>query len=571
MYIIEEVCKICDTILTRDRHLVESNGSFNPLTEISLLTFTVGNSIYICRRCKKLLQKRCKLRHYIVDIDNELERLSNAKNKDTISLKPSKKVPDNTFSYPSMVSDIYKSTSALRSGSLVNSPLASSSNKANDSETKIDVISAPSTKPSDVRFLTLKPVTLATLPSLLNYNAAKTESVTKVSAKSSSDVRILTFKPILPKPKTLLNIINTTAKVEGVTTLTSSNIYCTNPSTTSLPSATNNSIANSVKTFDSTTKCYTTPSNICIVTLNPAMSSITPSSITPNSITKVNSKTNILAKHADIHKLTLNPVTLATTLLSSTSTTTKNYAKSSIYIPHILLKPVISSTTTKPSVTTKSTTKSSKTSSNTSTTFEPAAKRIKISPESNIISNIPKRKIMSTVSSQTNLHYPVEVVSDTKVYLTVKYPSCEKYKTLDKEFNKIGVNLMKGCYKDIAKSFYNHQAIKEFVILLVEKDIKKECEKMCSLKDGKSILKKTKKEELSEFTFDKLEEEMKLNCPMLRTFLMAACIRTNVAEEKNSFWKHTVCMAASLCLKKRSKRMTAVQAISFNSLISENS
>lgn len=73
---IEDTCKICDEHLTSkfDRNLVDSHGNFNPSSEIALLKFQVGNSEYLCKKCKKLLQKRCKLRQNIVDLDDELRK-----------------------------------------------------------------------------------------------------------------------------------------------------------------------------------------------------------------------------------------------------------------------------------------------------------------------------------------------------------------------------------------------------------------------------------------------------------------------------------------------------------------
>ncbi len=80
-------------------------------------------------------------------------------------------------------------------------------------------------------------------------------------------------------------------------------------------------------------------------------------------------------------------------------------------------------------------------------------------------------------------------------------------------------------------------------------------------KDVRSIFKKTSKEDMMAFTFEKASQEMKERCPLFWTILMAACKPHNSRDASNVEVQKciSVVTAASICLKNRSQRMTVVQ------------
>ena len=91
---------------------------------------------------------------------------------------------------------------------------------------------------------------------------------------------------------------------------------------------------------------------------------------------------------------------------------------------------------------------------------------------------------------------------------------------------------------------------------------------MCSKKNP-SILRKTSKEDIVNFSLTKLDSELKERTPLLRSVLRAASIRKSNLERSNLYWMPAVCMASSICLKNRSPYMTVVQLL--NSLFIQHS
>ena len=87
--------------------------------------------------------------------------------------------------------------------------------------------------------------------------------------------------------------------------------------------------------------------------------------------------------------------------------------------------------------------------------------------------------------------------------------------------------------------------------------------------DARSILKKTTKQDMLLFSFEKLDSEMQESWPLFRSVLMTACSRRSNARKQDLYWQAAVCTTGSVCLKNRSQRMTALQL--YISLIVNNS
>ena len=91
--------------------------------------------------------------------------------------------------------------------------------------------------------------------------------------------------------------------------------------------------------------------------------------------------------------------------------------------------------------------------------------------------------------------------------------------------------------------------------------IEKEGNAMCSEKK-KSILRKCQPDELLEFTFDKLDNEMKEDCPTFREILLTFAHKKETKTKKVNQDPHVfrkVGRATSICLQCRSRKMRALE------------
>jgi hypothetical protein len=82
-------------------------------------------------------------------------------------------------------------------------------------------------------------------------------------------------------------------------------------------------------------------------------------------------------------------------------------------------------------------------------------------------------------------------------------------------------------------------------------------------RDVRSILKRTSKEDLMNFTFEKANEELQECCPLFWRILKAASRPHNMMDKVNSdvYLSTSIVTAASVCLKNRSQRMTTIQLL----------
>lgn len=196
---------------------------------------------------------------------------------------------------------------------------------------------------------------------------------------------------------------------------------------------------------------------------------------------------------------------------------------------------------------------------------------------------------------QTNLTFNVDKSASVACFIHVCWPSCDRSRKLQDDLVKIGVSLLRGTYKEIALSLWKHPEIRNNLIALLLKEVNKECESMCrdripqpvspleihkrepkdkkrdrlNMFDARSILKKTTKQDMLLFSFEKLDSEMQESWPLFRSVLMTACSRRSNARKQDLYWQAAVCTTGSVCLKNRSQRMTALQL--YISLIVNNS
>ena len=93
-------------------------------------------------------------------------------------------------------------------------------------------------------------------------------------------------------------------------------------------------------------------------------------------------------------------------------------------------------------------------------------------------------------------------------------------------------------------------------------DIDQECNQLCSKKNP-SIFRKTDKDSLLSFTMQKLYQEVEEKAPLLHSLLHAASHNksSRAKQTKDELMNAGTAMAATICLRNRSKNMIAVQLI----------
>ena len=212
---------------------------------------------------------------------------------------------------------------------------------------------------------------------------------------------------------------------------------------------------------------------------------------------------------------------------------------------------------------------------------------------------------------QTNLSFPHDAnnSSDTVAYVHVCWPSGDRSRKLPPDLTKMAIYLLRTQNKNIAKFALKHPLIRAAILQLIEKEVHKECQDMCResikvpgdgqnnaqtkpksrrdlfqssqkrkaedqnlvagnikkfvKKDVRSILKRTSKEDLMNFTFEKANEELQERCPLFWRILKAASRPHNMMDKVNSdvYLSTSIVTAASVCLKNRSQRMTTIQLL----------
>ena len=103
-----------------------------------------------------------------------------------------------------------------------------------------------------------------------------------------------------------------------------------------------------------------------------------------------------------------------------------------------------------------------------------------------------------------------------KVLLPKSLLSRSKFSGLE----SIGKMLCRGTYTQVANPAWCCSKVREHIIRLFLKESVRECLAMCSKKNP-SILRKTSKEDIVNFSLTKLENELKERTPLLRSVLMA--------------------------------------------------
>ncbi len=175
------------------------------------------------------------------------------------------------------------------------------------------------------------------------------------------------------------------------------------------------------------------------------------------------------------------------------------------------------------------------------------------------------------------------------MWVKVAWKSATRQRQLPDHLVSVGSMLCRGSGKQFAYAVWRNPFLRPHLIEAFCKEIERECAQYCapsktkprdSIRAAKitknspcklkkvmqnefpsSCLRLTGKEDILDFTFEKLSQELKMRMPLSQMVLMTMCWRNNKRKEEDLFFTPAVCMAAAVCLKNRSRRMTAVQLI----------
>lgn len=156
------------------------------------------------------------------------------------------------------------------------------------------------------------------------------------------------------------------------------------------------------------------------------------------------------------------------------------------------------------------------------------------------------------------------VCNKAKVSVSVEWPSKTVVRELPDTLDSLGKMICRGTYKQIASAAWRNLRLKKELQTLFIRDVDKECSAICSSKYP-SILRATSKKNISTFSFDGMDNELKEKTPLLRAVLSVASIRTRRANEIGFNTQSAVCMSIAIALKNRCPSMSAIQLI--NSII----
>lgn len=178
------------------------------------------------------------------------------------------------------------------------------------------------------------------------------------------------------------------------------------------------------------------------------------------------------------------------------------------------------------------------------------------------------RRITNTQSPPQELPHEISGQLETVVKVTIVWNSKTSTRVLPDDLNSLGKMMCRGTYTQIARAAWRNGKIREKLISFFLKEIDKECCNMCSSKYP-SLLRKTARKDILNFSITKLDEEIKRRTPLLRSVLMSASVRKTKIKRSDLYWMPAICMAAAICLKNRSPQMTALQLL--NSLFIQHS
>lgn len=170
------------------------------------------------------------------------------------------------------------------------------------------------------------------------------------------------------------------------------------------------------------------------------------------------------------------------------------------------------------------------------------------------IRSTPTRKL-----PLSNIRKQPSVSSAVPVSVKVQWPSETRERNLPKDLESLRKMLVRGTYKQVARSSWQNPKLRKELQALLLKEIDKECNALCSRKQP-SCLRSPSKDQLQTFSFAKLNKELKDRAPLLKAILHTACVNKRNASKPDE-WMPTIGMAAAVLLRNRSSRLNAVHLL----------
>ena len=191
----------------------------------------------------------------------------------------------------------------------------------------------------------------------------------------------------------------------------------------------------------------------------------------------------------------------------------------------------------------------------------------------------------------------------TTAYVRVVWKSQTREKALPSDLTSLASMLCRGTCKQIANAVWRHPTLRAHLIENFLREIDKECSNLCvnpkneKPKDSRraekvakkkaakvgnkeigstpekptekmkkteispSCLRLTKKDDILKFKLENLDHELLIRAPLMRSVLMVMSLKRSRRKGQDLFMTPAVCTAAAICLKNRSKSMTALQLI----------
>ena len=177
-----------------------------------------------------------------------------------------------------------------------------------------------------------------------------------------------------------------------------------------------------------------------------------------------------------------------------------------------------------------------------------------------VTSGFTGRVLTSTPQKQVEFRKPERPIAETKetkVHLTVAYPSKPFHKELKDDLAVLGKAICNGSPQRIARAVLKNVALRKIIVEKVLLLMNTQLNDICSRKRP-SILRANMKEEIVNFDFEKVCLEWKERAPIFYAFLMTCAA---IKKEKAPEWLPSVAVSGSILLKQRNSHMNGCATV----------
>lgn len=129
----------------------------------------------------------------------------------------------------------------------------------------------------------------------------------------------------------------------------------------------------------------------------------------------------------------------------------------------------------------------------------------------------------------------------------------------------IGQALCRGNWQSIANAVMKCEHVRSALLGKVLGLVSQECKHLCEVKDFSSVLRKSTKNDLKEFSWEKVASEFRKEAPIFFKFLLSVAApkrsRNKVKGVEITARYPSICTAGSILLRERNCMMSAVQQL----------